>query len=90
MSARPIDVDSGNKSSFDDDLCYSGCDNPLTPGYDGEPNEHIGTSMWAFPEESTSIKRRTRPTWQLIEDYKEGMRLRRMLEEIDFDPFVEN
>lgn len=88
MNAKPVGVKPRNKSRFDSDLFHSESDDALFPGDDGDPIEYNDASSWRFPEKLTSMKRRTRPTWQLIEDYKEDLRLKRALEEIDSDPFV--
>ena len=88
MSAKTASIERKSRNQFDDKPCYSESDNALFPEYDGDPIEYDDTSSWSLPEKSTSMKRRTRPTWQLIEDYKEDLRLKRALEEIDSDLFV--
>jgi hypothetical protein len=88
MSAKRVGFGPRNTKKFDDTLCYSENDDAPSPGYDADLNEYYETSSRSLPEKSTSMKRRTRPTWQLIEDYKENLRLKRALEEIDSDPFV--
>ena len=88
MSAKRVGFESRNKSKFNDDLFWSESDDALFPEYYGDPIEYDDASSWRAPEKSTFMKRRTRPTWQLIEDYKEDLRLKRALEDIDSDPFV--
>lgn len=83
MSPKTVGVEPKNETKFDDDLCYLESDNALFPEYDLN-----NVSGWRHTEESTSVKRRIRPAWRLIEDYKEELRLKRELEEIDSDPFT--
>ena len=86
MNENPVGVESVKKSRFGDDIYYSESDKNLFPDFDGDPIEYYDPSSWRLPEELNTVKRRTRPAWQLIEDYKEEMRLKRELEDIDSDP----
>ena len=88
MSAKRVGFGPRNTEKFDDTLCYSENDDAPFLEYDGDLSEYYETSSQGLPEKPSSMKRRTRPTWQLIEDYKEDLRLKRAMEDIDSDPFA--